>query len=1058
MMNRIKDQYRQAWKMAYERLNKAQKLAVDTIEGPVMTIAGPGTGKTQLLTVRIGNILMNTDVFPHNILCLTYTDAGAVAMRKRLESFIGPEAYNVGIYTFHAFCHSIIRDNMHFFGDFRDLQLVTDVEEAEIFRILIDRFDEDHPLKKLKGDEYYEARRLKNLFTLMKQEKWTASVIQSAFEQYSETILDPLTSPIIWGKSGIDSMGKPYKKGDFNEAKARTELERYRKGLSAAGELDNYNLIMTTKERYDYQDMILWVIRKFKEYDDLLAKYQERYQYIMVDEYQDTNGAQNELLFLLADYWEQPNLFIVGDDDQSIFRFQGANMNSIIDFKRKYEPVEIVLTENYRSSQQILDRAKLLIENNEERLANIYSHIMKDLNAANPENQNISVEPHILRYLNAKHEEVGIVGKISELHLQGVPYNKMAVIYTKHRTADDLVKYFSQKRIPINVKKRVNVLYENEVFRIIKILEYLESEYSNPFSGEALLFEILHYDFFGLSPLDLASISVFCSQGKESEDDKTSRMKWREIIGNEQKLSEAGVDKVTEVRAVSSILESWIHAIPNVTIQTLLEKIITESRMLDQMLKSPDHVWKLQLINTFFDYIKNEAAKVKQLSLKNTVALIHLMQDTNIEMPVYRIISNENGINFLSAHSAKGLEFDHVFIMRCNQNMWEEKRFGNDNYVLPPTLSATSKENSQEDDRRLFYVAMTRAKNYLYISYPEKNEDEKPLQPSKFVAEIKKSDNEEQFVHIEEEAIVAYKAELMKYQQGEVKLLDDDHVDKVLENFKISATSLNKYLKCKVSFYFENILRVPLGRSVSMGFGNAMHYALEMFFRDIEKSNPRSYGSVQLLLEFFSKGMEKYRSHFTFQEFDNYSKHGQKILSEYYQEYSNTWLWPTGYEMEYNISSTEYQGVPISGKLDRINIYRDHVSVTDYKTGRYDAAKLKIPVEDGSDLGGDYWRQIMFYKLLLEGDKKHQWLLKSGTMDFLEKETYSGKYKKQEFNIVQAQTDMVGRQLVQAYSDIKNHIFTPGCGEETCRWCNFVLRNMPVTSTSNMQEDDDDVI
>lgn len=177
-----------------------------------------------------------------------------------------------------------------------------------------------------------------------------------------------------------------YNAGDLKIKTINTELEKYSSTVAAAAELPNYNQLMRKNERFDYQDMILWVIEKFKQHDELVAKYQEKYQYILVDEYQDTNGAQNNLLFTLADYWEKPNLFIVGDDDQSIFRFQGANMNSILDFKEKYQPVEIVLTNNYRSSQKILDRARMLIENNEERLVKNIHILPKNLQKIEKQN------------------------------------------------------------------------------------------------------------------------------------------------------------------------------------------------------------------------------------------------------------------------------------------------------------------------------------------------------------------------------------------------------------------------------------------------------------------------------------------------------------------------------------------------------------------------------------------------------------------------------------------------------------------------------------------------
>lgn len=1053
-MINIKEKYLQSWQNAYAQLNEKQKLAVDTLEGPVMTIAGPGTGKTQLLAVRIGNILLKTDVFPHNILCLTYTDQGAIEMTKRLETFIGPDAYNVNIHTFHAFCNGVIRENMQYFGDFRDLQQISDLEEASILRELIDSFPDDHPLKRLKTDEYFESSRLSNLFTLMKQEKWSPQYIQYSYDQYKEYLLDPLCSPYIYTKKYTNpKTGQVFQAGDLKQHLIDADLEKYSKMAVAAAELPSYDRIMRKNERYDYMDMILWVIEKFKTHDDLLARYQEKYQYILVDEYQDTNGAQNDLLFTLADYWEKPNLFIVGDDDQSIFRFQGANMNSIIDFKEKYQPAEIVLTNNYRSSQKILNRAKLLIENNEERLVKKYNYLSKELTESREDKNPNAPEPTICCYLNPTQEEVGIINKINQLKQSGVQYKDIAIIYTKHKTAENLIRYFLQKSVPINVKNRINALYENEVFRITKILEYLQDEFTRAHSREDLLFELLHYDFLGLSPLDIAAISIYCR--KKSDDDETIYFNWRDVLRDGDHLKSAGVLNIEAIKNISAMLEQWISNIPNMTVQTLIEKVITESNMLHSILMDADKVWKLQLVNTFFDFVKNEAAKVRQLTLKQLIVMIDLMRESNIALPVNRIISNENGLNFLTAYGAKGLEFEHVFIIQCTENLWENKKTNKSNqYAIIPTLTATTKENSIEDERRLFYVAMTRAKEHLYISYSQQSDDEKSVKLSKFIAEIKLEDHEVISPKIDEDDIVKYKIELMKYQQGAAILIDDQLIDRVLQSFKMSVTSLNKYLSCKLAFYFENILRVPMGRSVSMGFGNAIHYALEQYFRDIESSNPRSIASVSKLIAFFEKGMDKYRSHFTPQEYDNHVKHGHQVLTDYYNKYSSEWLQTSKYELEYNIASTEYQGVPISGKLDRIDIYHDHVAVVDYKTGKFTNNKDKLlPPKDENDPGGDYWRQISFYRILLEGDKRHSWQMTKGIMDFVEKDKNTNVLSKKEFYVNGDDVMTVGKQIVETYEGIKNHKFTPGCGENDCPWCNFVLRNMPLKTLNNEDEE-----
>lgn len=1049
-MNKIKQEYLASWQKAYDSLNVKQREAVDTIDGPVMTIAGPGTGKTQLLAVRIGNILMKTDVFPHNILSLTYTDAGALAMRNRLTSFIGPDSYNVGFFTFHAFCNTVIKENPQYFGDLKALQLVSDIEEIEILRTVIDGFGDEHPLKRFKGDEYSDLSRLKNLFATMKQEKWSADDIKEAYLIHERNVNDPATSSFIWKiNKGI------YKKGDINPRLVDEELKKYERLLAAVDELENYKLEMGKRERFDYQDMILWVIEKFQTHDELLAKYQERYQYILVDEFQDTNGAQNELLFLLTSFWDDPNLFIVGDDDQSIFRFQGANMNSIIDFKNKFSPKEIILTENYRSSQKILDTASKLIKNNDDRLANKFPELVKDLTESRKDKPVFAVEPAFIEYQNELQEEIGIIKQIQLLQQSGVAYNQIAIIYTKHSVVENMVKYCAQKKIPINVKKRVNVLYENEVLRLTNILEYLNIETTRPHNGEEMLFELLHYDFFGLSAIDIAAVNIHCRRKSEDAPDDEPYLKWRNVMCNEQLLHKAGVKNIEQMMKVSRTIEQWIADVANVTIQTLIEKILTEGNILGSILTTDDKAWKLQLINTLFDFVKNEAAKVKQLTLKQVVNLIEIMKSGNIELPVYRIISNEKGINFLTAYAAKGLEFDHVFIMRATQKMWEDKTGANFNFTFPPTLTASTSSGDLEDERRLFFVSLTRAKDFVYISFPLIDNKEKVIATSRFVAEILPSEQEKIKAKLSEEDILDYSVELMKYQKGQVQLIDHELIEKILQNFRISATSLNKYLRCKLTFYFESILRVPMARSASMGFGNAIHHALEQYFRDLERSVPRSKAGVNKLIELYQQGLDMFRSHFTAKEYENYAKYGTTILTEYYENYHTEWLTPRKYELEYNIPITEYKGVPISGKLDRLNIYDGYITVTDYKTGRYDTQKLKNPDEKNPE-GGDYWRQIMFYKLLLDADKRNNYVLKNGIMDFIEKD--KDQYRRKDFSISTQETEFVGDQLVQAYKDIKNHVFTPGCEDEKCRWCNFVTRNMPVITDPDIEAEDETLI
>ncbi|NDB53545.1 MAG: ATP-dependent helicase, partial [Chitinophagaceae bacterium] len=333
----------------YHQLNEQQQKAVDAIEGPVLVVAGPGTGKTQILACRIGKILLDTDTQPENILCLTYTDAGVVAMRKRLQQFIGPAAYKVHLGTFHSFCNEVIQDNLPYFEK-QNLDPISELERIQLFKDLIDTFPKEHPFKRYRGDVYYEAKNMIRLFSTMKREGWTKEFINEKIDSYLADL--PNREEYIAKRAS-----KNFKKGDVRTDRIEKEKEKMDRLRTAVGEFDTVQSMMKARNRYDFEDMINWVIGAFENNPSLLSDYQERYQYILVDEYQDTSGSQNKLVELLISYWELPNIFVVGDDDQSIFRFQGANVANMTSLTDQYaeELTRVVLSNNYRSSQPVLD-------------------------------------------------------------------------------------------------------------------------------------------------------------------------------------------------------------------------------------------------------------------------------------------------------------------------------------------------------------------------------------------------------------------------------------------------------------------------------------------------------------------------------------------------------------------------------------------------------------------------------------------------------------------------------------------------------------------------------
>ncbi len=1024
------------------KLNAAQRQAVDTTEGPVLVIAGPGTGKTQILSARIGKILASPDlqVQPHNILCLTFTEAGTVAMRKRLLDFIGPDAYRVHVYTFHGFCNQVIQENLDYFG-VRNLQPVSELEAIELYQNLINNFDSASKLKRFKGDIYYDQIGLKELFKNMKSEGWSEADMYRLIDQYTEELKDDPEHQYK-RKSGNN------KPGDL-KASYYTELEKMAKLKAAIAEFANFNNAMNSIRRYDYDDMILWVLKAFKENELLLRNYQERYQYILVDEYQDTSGSQNEVVDLLASYWNRPNLFVVGDDDQSIYRFQGANIKNIIDFNVKYNPQLIVLKENYRSTQAVLNTSMAVIKNNNERLVNNVKGLDKELTAKGTIAKS-SVTPQIIEYYNELHEEAAIVKQLEELHNAGADLSEVAVIYRKHAKVADIIKVLEKRKIPLNIKQSINVLHLPFIQNLLDILTYIQKENDYPDSGEEQLFRLMHFDYFNIDPRDIANIS---RKARKNKDGITLR--WRELMGNKEALSALGLYSLSSILTLNDNLIYWQKEFHNITIQVLFEKITTRGGILSWIMNQSEKTWYMQVLTTFFDFLKEETARNPLLSLKEFLSTVQKMLDNDVRLNLQKIIHAEKGVNFVTAHSSKGLEYKYVFLIGCVSKQWEGQADRNFGFKIPATITESNTHDKEEDERRLFYVALTRAKEYLQISYPAKDANEKELVCSRFLVEITQDEsNKIEYVSLSDDDIVQYKLDILQFTEPPViPLIDSVYLNELLEKYELSVTHLNKYLKCPIAFYFENMLMVPSARTASSGFGTAVHEALKDFFAAMLADEQKRFPTAEYLSDIFKLKLKNVHSHFTLIEYKNYEEYGANVvLPELYATYINEWHKEV--LLEHKIDHVEYNGIPIKGNVDKIEINGKDVNVIDYKTGKYATSKAKLsPPTEKEPLGGDYWRQIIFYKLLIENDRKTNYKVVTGELDFVEPDATTKKPTKYKIFISSEDEQIVARQLTESYTKIMNHEFAEGCGKEDCSWCTFVRYNYKPMEVKHTEEE-----
>lgn len=1028
---------------ALDACNPEQMQAIQQIEGPMLVIAGPGTGKTQILALRIGKILLETDAKPHNILCLTYTDAGTVAMRKRLEKFIGADAYRVHINTFHSFCNKVIQENMEYFS-MHELELVSDLESAELLTHLIDNFGTEHPLKQYVGEIYSSSRRLKSLFNTMKSENWTSKEMSDSIDEYLSSL--PEREDYIYKVKSKNNA-----KGDIKTDKLNKETEKMEILRAAAFEFDNYERMLKNAQRYDYQDMINWVIKAFKANEILLAKYQEEYLYFLVDEYQDTNGSQNAILNQLTDFWDNPNVFVVGDDDQSIFRFQGANLQNIEEFITKYaQDLGVVMLEaNYRSTQNILDASKSVIVNNLERLSNnvILSEklngVEKNLIAHNKEYGQEHLPVNIVEYLNPLHEQGDIVLQVEAMHLEGKSMDEVAIIYRNHSHITNIMRVFDKRKIPYNARKKTDLLTLPFAQNLINILRYIDVETQLPGSGEYLLFPLMHYEYFNIATRDIATISVNCTK-------KDEQLQWRSLMASPERMFRLSLQTASAISSLEANLTYWIKEHFNITLQMLFEKILTKGGIFDFILRNDDKVWLLEIVNTLFEFIKDESAKKPRLNLHQFIEMIDVMEKNGISINLQKIVKSENGVNLLTAHSSKGLEFENVFVISAGASQWEKKRSNNSEFCLPDTLAKSLKENKIEEERRLFYVAITRAKKGLQISFPIHDMKGKEITKSIFVSEIESTVGVKPIpISLTDDQLIEYTLQSLEGSPKlDAKAIETAFINDKLKTYKLSVTHLNKYLKCPLTFYFENILQVPTARSPSMGFGNAIHFALDQLFKKMKASESATFPAKHEFYNFFKIGMKNSASHFTQKEYELRLAYANEILPLYYENYIANWR--KTIVTEYRPGNVMLGNIPISGALDKVEFLgKDQVNVVDYKTGDPTKIKKKMnrptkePLTEDSTFedkyGGDYWRQIVFYKILLENDKTKTWNMESGEIDFIEKRK-STKFIKEKIVVTFEDYETVTNQIKYTYEGIMSHNFS-GCGKKDCTWCKFVRNN-----------------
>lgn len=1023
---------------ALNLLTDNQRKAVETIEGPVMVLAGPGTGKTQVLAARYGNILDKTDTSVHQVLCLTYSEAGVQAMRERLFQFIGPAAHEAHIYTYHAFCNKIINENPEYFFDFKKFRLASTIQRFELIENILLELPDEHILQRVIGDRHFDILRLARQYESIKKEQRDIPLLVEQIRQH----ISKMTEDENY-RYKVNQPRSGAKKGDL-KPDYFTNKAKFERAIDALETYFTYIRKMQENQWLDFNDMLLLVQHAFANHPALLSRYQENYLYILVDEFQDTNAIQNNIVLALCDFWDEPNLFVVGDDDQAIYRFQGADQQNLITLINKYPSIEIICTtENFRTTQALLDAAEAIISVLITRIHSYQFDIPKTtldrINKKLIASGKFSVNhPPVLKcYINPQQETLEIFSYIRKIWTESPDSLKNhAVIYRRHKTVHDLVYLLELAGIPMNFRSSKNLLEEPLIDHFLILLNYLHAEYKEKNSGEHFLIQLLYLPYWDLDARDVSTLAFLERKNRGPKN-------LRDKILNPESWPDAEFVKRQALVDFIQKTQSWILALPPVkTLSIVVEDILRESGLLKWALSSRECSWHLRALNSLFSFIKSEAYEDPGLNLDKLLQRVAKMQSFDLDIPIENQYGTTQGINLMTAHGSKGSEYDTVWIMNAVAQDWEDSFIqGEQPYKIPDDLKQIeqSKKFQKEDERRLFYVSMTRAKKELFISWSVTTMEQRPWRESLFVSELKAHLSVDPPIQSVDEHLLQEKMALILHKKiTPPDLLNHNLIEQYGEDFVMNCTELDKYLECPRKYYFEEILRIPQAPNAHLGLGIAVHQALHDFFH-IALTNP-DY-QVEYLVDFFNIQMKRNEWYFTPEEYDGLVRKFTHHLPLFFKQHQYLWKDAGQHKLEYYIDRVNFEGVPINGKLDQVINKEGQTFLVDFKSGRGDSSssitKLKSPYKGSA--GGNYWRQAMFYKLLLDRDPHQRWNLSRAHIIFLQSNKLeAGVFLNKEYLYTDADLEIISGQIQDTYRKIKNHEFDNGCEKPDCEWCAYI--------------------
>lgn len=905
-----------------EGLNKQQLQAVTHTSGPLLIVAGAGTGKTTVITRRIAHLLEQKLAKPEEILALTFTDKAAGEMEERVDLLLPLGSYDLWISTFHSFCERVLKQHGLHIGLPNDFTLLDQTRQWIFLHNNFEKFKLD----------YYRPLGSPNKF------------IDAMLDHFSKC-KDEMISPEDYLKfaedSGLNSGTPELAMG--GEEDRTLEIARLKEISSA---YHTYQTLMLENNYLDFGDLIYYTIQLFQRRPNIRKYYQQQFKFIMVDEFQDTNIAQYELIKLLTT--DDNNLVVVGDDDQSIYKFRGASVSNILKLKTDFKNLqELTLIDNYRSSQPILDLAYNFIQSNNPNRLEPQLGINKRLKGHNK-------TKNIIQVIEGKDqsEELNIVVDkvlaLKEEHPKA-RWNDFAILIRANNTAGEIIPVLEAKQIPYSFVANRGLYKKPLIADIINYLKLLDNYHES-----AALFRVFHFPKFRLPPIELAHITQYKTKKALSLYQTLHESEILAEVSEESKVKIAELIKLldvhTKLATEKSAVELFVQLVSDLGIDQLLISDTLENAQ------------NRELLEQFYKKIEAYTQTEEDRTMRGFIAFLRLEQEAGEEGAIkFDPNSGPESLKLMTIHSAKGLEFEYVFIIGMVDQRFPSRSHKSPIEIPEQLIKDILPEGDfhLQEERRLFYVAITRAKTQLYLSWAPDYGGARLKKPSLFLTETGLVPTET--AHKATGKVVFTKPKA-KARQVVYKQLPD----------KFSFSQISTFQKCPLEYKYAYYLRLPMPGSHYMSFGSTIHNVLQRYMEMYQQGLAAPQQDLfakeakielppeKLLTELYGAEWidDWYKSH---EQKEQYRARGQAILKTFYKATKNSSPNPTLIEQPFSLKLGSENQYLFNGKIDRADLTEGGLMVIDYKTSE------KAPTKtDSADLD-----QLRIYQWAVE-DFFHQ--------------------------------------------------------------------------------------